>query len=139
MSTRFLSGAIVLVAGAFLVAASLGFSPTVVGWLALGIGCVVGVTVLGAFAFPGRGLPQRVIDVALLVGGAWTIVASRAFSGTTEKWLSFSEAVLFFGLGLVGLVLHETLSGMSRQHTVPISGDGRGARPVERGPVGLAR
>ncbi len=66
MASRFISNVTILIAGAVLVSAALGFGATaVVGWIGLGVGCLIAVTLLIAFAVHGRGIPQRAIDGVL--------------------------------------------------------------------------
>jgi len=40
----------------------------------------------------------------------WAAVASVVFTGTTLTWLSFTEAIGFVGLAIVGLVAHELMT-----------------------------
>ena len=109
MTARFSSNLLTLLAGVFLLAASLGFRPAVIGWLALAVGCLVVIAVLCAFATRGRGRAQRVLDVATLLVGGWSIVAGRAFPPATVKWLTFADGVLLITISLIGLVAHEIL------------------------------
>lgn len=107
MRSRFVSNLCVLVLAAVLVTLSLTFRPAVVGWLALGLGCAMTVVTLIGFAFGGRGMVQRVLDVLILAIGVWTIVSARAFFGDAVRWLSFSNAVALWALAVLGLIVHE--------------------------------
>lgn len=139
MTSRFISNLTVLLAGAFLVAASLGFGAGALAWLALGMGCVVVVTVLWAFARRGRGIAQRALDAVILVAGAWTIVASRTFHGSTLMWLVFAAGALLTTLAFAALIVHEALLELAvRRAAGPSNGraPSLGERPAS---VGAAR
>jgi hypothetical protein len=110
VTSRFISNLLVSVYATFLLVACFAFRPPLVGWLGFAMSCATVVTVLVAFAFGGRGPVARMIDVILAVIGAWTIVASRAYSGGTVKWLSFSSGAALWGLAVIGLIVHELLA-----------------------------
>ncbi len=106
MSTRYLSNAALGVAGGFLVVASQAFHQPQIEWLAFGIG-IVAVVLSAGIALKGRGDLQRGLDVLTLATGAWTIVETLIFTGTTNTWLAFSSGVAFVALALIGLTAHE--------------------------------
>jgi hypothetical protein len=54
---------LVLELAGFLAVACFGFSPEVVGWLGLGIGCATAITSLTGFARRYRGVGQRRLDM----------------------------------------------------------------------------
>jgi hypothetical protein len=112
---RFTSNLAVAILGAILVTMALSFRPAVVGWLGLGVGCAALACVVIAFAFRGRGPAQRTLDIAVALIATWTIIASRAFSGSTLRWLTFSEAAALATLGVIGLIVHEALLGRALQ------------------------
>lgn len=105
---------------------SLSFRPAVVQWLALGAGCMVFVVTLIAFAVRGRGVVQRTLDAVLATLAVWTVIAACAFTGATLRWLSFSAAFAFWGLGICGLVAHQALIERGLRNLVGVpSRDGR--------------
>jgi|SRR5579884_799153 len=95
-----------LLAGGFLTVAAFAWEPGTLTWLAFAVG--IGAVVFGVMhAAVGRNVIQR--STGLLVGllGAWTIVESLVFGGTTVKWISFADALALATLGLMGLTAHE--------------------------------
>jgi hypothetical protein len=136
MAARFASNLAILLIGAFLTCVSFAFGPFVAGWLALGFAALAALIVLVAFALPERGVAQRVFDACVLPLAAWTIVASRTFSGSTETWLCFASGATFALLACVGLVVHEVLLELAlgrRRHQLV---DGRVLDTTERPPLG---
>jgi hypothetical protein len=106
MNSRFLTNVTLSVLGGFIVVASMVWSPTTFQWLMLGGG--VGAVLLSASLVIGRrGVAQRSLDGIIGALGAWTIVASLAFAGSTVTWLGFASGVAFVALALAGLTLHE--------------------------------
>jgi hypothetical protein len=127
MTSRFVSNLLVLLAGALLTCASLGMSIEAAGWIGLGVGAITALSTLVAFAVRGRGLLQRLLDGVLVLLGAWTVVASRAFAGDGSlKWLMFSAGVALLALAVQGLIAHEVMLELAL---------GRGVRSE----LGLAR
>ena len=104
---RFIGNISLGLAGAFLVAASLGFSAGIAAWLvfgvALGIVALLGVAQLDRR----RGLVQHALDGLTGSLALWAVVASVIFTGATVTWLSFAEAVGFVTLAVAGLAAHE--------------------------------
>jgi hypothetical protein len=113
VAARFASNLIVLIAGCFLAAATFALDAETVGWLGLGCGVLIAVTVLAAFATRGRGVVQRSLDCALALLAAWTIVASRCFSGATLAWLMFASGAGAALLAVEGLIAHEVVMEVS--------------------------
>lgn len=109
MNSRYLTNAMLLIAGAFLVVVSQSFGVNVFMWLMFGIG-VIGVLTSGAIVASRRGLPQRALDAVIGILGAWTIVASLVFSGSTVTWLGFASGIAFAALALIGLTIHELVT-----------------------------
>lgn len=139
MTSRFASNLTVLLAGAFLACASFAFSVHTIAWLAFGVGCLTLLTVLGAFAIRARGTPQRAFDACVFVIGAWTVVASRCFSGDTEKWLSFASAVTLALFAFAGLIVHEILLELALTRRVREHDNGRMSDGRERASLGALR
>lgn len=106
MTSRFLSNLSLAILAGFLVVVSLALPISAAAWIMFGVG-VVAVALLGAAALPGRGMAQRALDALIGILGAWTIVASLVFAGTTVMWLSFASGVGLVALAVIGLVVHE--------------------------------
>lgn len=106
MISRFLTNISLAVLAGFLVVVSLAWPVSASMWIMFGVG-VVAVLLLGAVLIPGRGLAQRLLDAPIAVLGAWTIIASLVFAGSTVMWLAFASGIAFVGLAVLGLVLHE--------------------------------
>jgi hypothetical protein len=121
-----------LITGAFLISASLGFSTPVIGWLGLGAGALVALTLLCSFAVRGRGIAQRVLDGSLFVLAAWTIVASRCFGAPELKWLTFANGATMVLLAAAGLILHEALTQLELARPAQLISDGDGDRSRSR-------
>jgi hypothetical protein len=139
MTARFASNLLVLLGGAFLACASFAFGANVVGWLALALGALLALTVLGAFATRERGAAQRSLDVCVLVVAVWTIVSSRTFSGSTESWLSFASGATMVLFAFAGLVVHEVLLELALSRRRAGHLDGRVLDTLERSSLGTVR
>jgi hypothetical protein len=96
------------------------------------------LAVLVAFAFRGRGVGQRIVDVAMGVTGGWVVVSSRTFDAVTVKWLAFSAGATLVVLAFAGLVVHEVLLEIAARRAAVPQADGRVTDVRERGPVGMA-
>ncbi len=119
MSTRYLSNAALGIAGAFLVVASQAFTQPSIEWLAFGIG-ILAVVLSAGIVLKNRGTVQRGLDVLTAAVGAWTIVETLVFSGTTNTNLGFASGIAFAALALAGLTYHE-LSTERVVHSFEIS------------------
>jgi hypothetical protein len=140
MTSRFISNLVVLLAGAFLVAASFAFGEEVLGWVGLAVGCVVVLTVLVTFAVRGRGIAQRALDACVVLAGAWTIVAARTFADGTLRWLTFAEGAALAFIAVAGLIVHEVQLELSVRRAEAVrEDDGRVTLVGERTPIGIAR
>ncbi|HEY7206633.1 MAG TPA: hypothetical protein VH416_00220 [Gaiellaceae bacterium] len=107
MSPRFITNLLLVLAGAFVVVVSQGFSSGVTGWITFGVGLGI-LAMLGVAQLDrARGLPQRLLDGLAGALGIWTVIASVVFSAAALTWLSFGEALGFVALALAGLLAHE--------------------------------
>lgn len=106
MNSRFMTNVSLMLAGGFLVVVSLVWSVSIFEWVMLGIG-ILAVLVAGAVLDVGRGRIQRTLDGTIGALGAWTIVASLVFAGSTVTWLGFASGLGLVALALIGLTLHE--------------------------------
>lgn len=142
MGARFATDLAALLAGAFLLAASLGFSAPVVGWIALGTGAALALTVLATFPLRGRGPAQRGFDVCLFLAAAWCLVQSRCFAGSVVRWLTFADGALVALLAFAALVVHEVQLelALKARRRPPAAGDGElAALRAAHEPIGAAR
>lgn len=105
--SRFAGNMLVAVGGVFLAIVSRIWVAGTVEWIGVGIGAAVLVIALGSMAATARGMSERGIDLLIAVLGAWTIVASLVFSGTTLLNLALWEGIGLALLGAVGLIAHE--------------------------------
>ncbi|MHB1570481.1 MAG: hypothetical protein ACYCXW_18790 [Solirubrobacteraceae bacterium] len=106
MNSRYLTNIALTMIGAFVVVVSLAWTPSTFMWIMLGSG-IAAMVLAGGAALPRRGVVQRALDGLIAVLGAWTIVASLVFSGSTVTWLGFASGIAFVALALIGLTLHE--------------------------------
>jgi hypothetical protein len=106
MNSRYLTNALLTIVGAFIVVASQVWVPATFMWLMFSAG-VLAIVFSTAAALKGRGVVQRGLDGVITILGAWTIVASLVFSGSTVTWLGFASGVAFVGLAFIGLTIHE--------------------------------
>ena len=120
MNSRFITNVAMTLIGGFLVVVSLAWSPPVFMWVMFA-GGIAAILLAPAAVLPDRGLGQRGLDAALTILGAWTIVASLVFAGSTITWLGFASGCAFVALALAGLVLHE-VSTERVVHSLEVSG-----------------
>jgi hypothetical protein len=134
VTVRFASNLALLLLGQLLTLSAFAFGYRTVSGIALGVGCIAVLTVLGGFATAGRGSLQRGIDVLVLAGGAWTIVASRVFAGPAlNKWLSVADGAMLLCLGLCGLIAHEGGVERDLRRSRGSGADGRETNGAGRG------
>lgn len=120
MRSRFLSNMALMLIGAFLVVVSQTWAPAVFMWLMFA-GGIAAILLAASSLVPGRGAAQRGLDGTLVVLGAWTIIASLIFAGSTITWLGFASACAFVGLAVIGLCLHE-VSTERVVHSLDVAG-----------------
>ena len=107
MSTRYTTGAMFAILGGILVVVSQAFSPSVVGWMAFGVGTGIIVITARAQLDSGRGCGQRVLDGATVVVSALMIAFAVGASGRAVIWLTFALALGTVGMSFAGLSLNE--------------------------------
>lgn len=105
--SRFAGNMLVAVGGVFLAIVSRTWAAGTVEWIGVGIGALAVLIGLGAMAATARGMAERGIDLLVAVLGAWTIVASLVFDGTTLLNLALWEGIGLAVLGAIGLIAHE--------------------------------
>lgn len=109
LSSRFLLDILFVVAGAFLVVASMAWSAGTAGWTAFGVSA--GVTVLAAASAALAKTTSRRLGHGLLgLVALWSLAAAVAFSGTALTWLVFADAIAVGVLALADLTAHEATS-----------------------------
>jgi hypothetical protein len=133
MRSRFLTNAVFVVLGGFLAIASMAFGVAEFTWLMFGAGIAALALAAPAVTIIARGVPQRGLDAAIGLLGAWTIVASMVFGGVAITWLGFASGVALVALALAGLTLHE-LSTERVVHSFEVR-----APAAERELTGMAR
>ncbi|MBO0693048.1 MAG: hypothetical protein J2P58_09140 [Acidimicrobiaceae bacterium] len=107
MSTRFVTGALLMILGGFVVVVSQAFTATVLGWVSFGVAIGV-IVVCGLAQLDGtRGGIQRSLDSVSVVAAALLMAFALAASGTAVMWLSFAFALGIVAFALTGLTLHE--------------------------------
>ncbi len=109
LGSRFLLDILFVVAGAFLVVASMAWSAGTAGWTAFGVSA--GVTVLAAASAALAKKASRRLGHGLLgLVALWSLAAVLAFSGTALTWLVFADAIAVGVLALADLTAHEATS-----------------------------
>lgn len=112
--SRFVSWLAVGIAAAFLVVASVAFSPSAVAALAFAIS-IGTLIVSAAIAYRDRtSAPTVYTAVLVALISAWTVVASVVFSESTVQHLALASSLAVSGLTLVGLTAHE----LSAEHAL---------------------
>lgn len=108
MSTRFLTNALTVAIGGAVVVFAMALGSIVgIGWIAFA-GAVAIVVMSGLVQLDRqRGVPQRLLDFALMTVGGTLIVTSLVLSGPYVLWTSFALALGLVSLAFTGLVLHE--------------------------------
>jgi hypothetical protein len=107
MRIRYLSYLSLGVAAAFLVIATVAFSPSAVVDLAFGVGLGMLVVSLGVAARYRGDVPSLVISVSIAALSAWTVISSLVFSQSTVDDLAYASALAIGALAVVGLTAHE--------------------------------
>lgn len=133
MSTRYVSNGLISLLGGLLVVFSMAVSAATAGWIAFGV--AIGIVAISGLVQldTGRGLVQRLIDLALVMVGGTLIAASVFFTGTTLTWLVFALALGFVGFSFMGLTFHEVESwramhGLGELHWLHERREHRGER-----------
>lgn len=109
LSSRFLLDILFVVAGAFLVVASMAWSAGTAGWT--GFGVSAGITVLAAAsAALAKKTSRRLGHGVLGLVALWSLAAALAFSGTALTWLVFADAIAVGVVALADLTAHEATS-----------------------------
>ncbi len=106
LSSRFAIDTTTLLAGAFLVVASLAFTIPVAGWI--GFGVFAGVIVLAGLGLAtDHRLEGYALHALLALAATWSLIASLVFAGPALTWLVFAGAVVTAVLAVTDLIAHE--------------------------------
>lgn len=136
MTARFLSNLALTILGLLEVMASVVYAATSARWLGFAGACAVTAIVLVAFAFRGRGVAQRVVDVVALATAGWTVVAALCFTAPTARWLCFAAGWAFAGFGMIGLALEHAAWRRALVHLPALPVAAADSRFVVREPAG---
>jgi hypothetical protein len=105
--TRFIAWLAIGLAAAFLLIANVTFARSTTVWLAFGIGIGTLVVSAGlAYAYR-RHAPTAAAAALCVVVSAWTVVASRVFTGDTVDHLILASTLAISAVAILGLTAHE--------------------------------
>jgi hypothetical protein len=107
MSSRYITGAMSSLLGAFVVVATQAFAASAVSWIAAGIGIAIVAVTFIVQLDRSRGSAQRALDGGTVVVGGLLIGFALAASASTAIWLSFAFALGIVALAYAGLTLNE--------------------------------
>jgi hypothetical protein len=126
----------VAASGALIAISRFAFGPTHANWIIFGLAIAATVLSLAAtavallrenHAFSGLSALSALI-------AAWTIIATRAFTGPTALWLGFAGGLALLLLSVRALALHETT--VERVvHALELDGSGEGTLAIRRAPA----
>ena len=106
LSYRFMLDNLFVLAGAFLVVASMAWSASVAGWTAFGVS--TGIAVLAAAsAIVTKRNGIKIGHGLVALAGLWSLVAALTFNGTVLTWLVFADAIMTGVFALADLTAHE--------------------------------
>jgi hypothetical protein len=106
LSYRFALDNLFVLAGAFLVVASMAWSASVAGWTAFGVSAGIAV-IAAASAILTRRNAIKIGHGLVALAGLWSLVAALSFNGTVLTWLVFADAIMTGVLALADLTAHE--------------------------------
>lgn len=132
MSTHYLTGALFVALGGFVVVVSQAFAPSLLGWVAFGIAVVVAAVALLAQLDRSRGVVQRALDAATVIVAVLLIIFSLTASGSAVTWLSFAFALGIVVFAYAGLTVHEVSGRRSHSEAHTKSDSGMIAAPQTR-------
>jgi hypothetical protein len=106
LSYRFILDNLVVIAGAFLVVASMAWSANRAGWTAFGVSTGIAVLAAASAVLTKRN-SIKIGHGLVALAGLWSLVAALSFSGTVLTWLIFADAIMAGVLALADLTAHE--------------------------------
>ena len=107
MSTKFLTNALSVALGGFVVVASQAFAPGPLSWVAFAVAIGIVVAVVAAQLDAARSPAQRGLDAATVVVGGLLVGFSRVLAGSSVIWLAFALSLGIVVIGFIGLALRE--------------------------------
>ncbi|MFN8203533.1 MAG: hypothetical protein U0S48_13265 [Solirubrobacteraceae bacterium] len=105
MRTHFISRLALLTIGAFGVVVSQVWTGGTLQWLFFAGG--IAMMLIAAADAVRPSMVQRGLDGMIILLGAWTVVESLVLNGADLKWWSFGIACAAYGLGVIGITVHE--------------------------------
>lgn len=107
LSSRFALDTTAIVGGAFLVVSAMSFSATPAHWLAFGVSTAFTIAA-AAGAAVARRTHQQLAHGALALVALWSLITPLVFTGTTQHWLIFANAIGLAVVALGDLIAHES-------------------------------
>lgn len=106
LSYRFVLDSLFILAGAFLVVASMAWSTNTAGWTAFGVSTGIAVLAAASAILTKRNAIKFGHGLVALAA-LWSLVAALSFNGTALMWLVFADAIMTGVLALADLTAHE--------------------------------
>jgi hypothetical protein len=106
LSYRFILDNLVVIAGAFLVVASMAWSANRAGWTAFGVSTGIAVLAAASAVLTKRN-SIKIGHGLVALAGLWSLVAALSFNGTVLTWLIFADAIMVGVFALADLTAHE--------------------------------
>lgn len=106
LSYRFVLDNLFILAGAFLVVASMAWSTNTAGWTAFGVSTGIAVLAAASAVLTKRNAIKFGHGLVALAG-LWSLVAALSFNGTALMWLVFADAIMTGVFALADLTAHE--------------------------------
>ena len=107
LSSRFALDTTAILGGGFLVVSAMSFSATPAHWLAFGVSTAFTIAA-AAGAVLARRTHQQLAHGALSLVGLWSLISPLVFTGTTQHWLIFANALALVAVALGDLIAHES-------------------------------
>jgi hypothetical protein len=106
LSYRFVLDNLFILAGAFLVVASMAWSTNKAGWTAFGVSTGIAVLAAASAVLTKRNAIKFGHGLVALAA-LWSLVAALSFNGTALMWLVFADAIMTGVFALADLTAHE--------------------------------
>lgn len=106
LSYRFVLDNLFILAGAFLVVASMAWSTNTAGWTAFGVSTGIAVLAAASAVLTKRNAIKFGHGLVALAA-LWSLVAALSFNGTALMWLVFADAIMTGVFALADLTAHE--------------------------------
>ena len=106
LSYRFVLDNLFILAGAFLVVASMAWSTNRAGWTAFGVSTGIAVLAAASAVLTKRNA-IKIGHGLVALAALWSLVAALSFNGTVLMWLVFADAIMTGVFALADLTAHE--------------------------------